>query len=121
MLVPLMVLLVDCEEWICNLVESLPCVRRAISCFLFSLERRQQRTSGRNDEKLRPSHTDVIFVVMDALVNVLVDEVLTFYCHETGDCNAVAPRTSSELSQSAECQSVRPHVMVRTPQVHQIP
>ena len=39
MLVFLMVLLVDCEEWFCNLVESLPCVRRAISCTLFSLER----------------------------------------------------------------------------------
>ena len=69
-------------------------------------------TSGRNDEKIRPSHTDVIFVVMDALVNVLVDELFTFYCHETGDCNAVATRASSELSQSAECQSVRSHIGV---------
>ena len=29
------VLFVDCEEWFKNIVESLPCVRRAISCFLF--------------------------------------------------------------------------------------
>ena len=27
---------VDCEEWFYNLVESLPCVRRATSCILFS-------------------------------------------------------------------------------------
>ena len=35
------VLLVDCEEWLYGLVESLPCVRLAISCILFSLEQSQ--------------------------------------------------------------------------------
>ena len=52
---------------------------------------------------------------MDALVNVLVDEVLILYCRETGDCHAVALRASSELSQSADCQSVRSRVTIRTP------
>ena len=45
---------------------------------------------------------------MDALVDVLVGEVLILYCHETGDCHAL--RASSELSQSANCQSVRSRV-----------
>ena len=44
---------------------------------------------------------------MDALVNVLLGEVLILHCHEKGDCPAVALRASSELSQSADCQSVR--------------
>ena len=35
------VLFVDCEEWFKSLVESLPCVRHAISCILFSLEQSQ--------------------------------------------------------------------------------
>ena len=35
------VFFVDCEEWFKSLVESLPCVRRAISCSLFSLEQSQ--------------------------------------------------------------------------------
>ena len=35
------VLFVDCEERFYDLVESLPCVRRAISCVLFSLEQSQ--------------------------------------------------------------------------------
>ena len=52
MLVFLMVLLVDCEEWFCNLVESLPCVRRAISCILFSLER--SRVVDFTDAEHRP-------------------------------------------------------------------
>ena len=48
---------------------------------------RQHRTSGRNDEKMVAlSQADVIFVVMDALVNVLVGEVLILHCHENGDC-----------------------------------
>ena len=58
----------------------------------------------------RPSQTDVIFVVTDALVNVLIGEVLSLHCHENGDCHAVALRASSELSQSADCQSVRSRV-----------
>ena len=37
----------------------------------------------------RTSQTDVIFVVMDALVNVFVGEVLIRYCHENGDCQAI--------------------------------
>ena len=41
MLVLFAVLLVDCEEWFYILVESLPYVRRAISCILFSLQQNQ--------------------------------------------------------------------------------
>ena len=47
---------------------------------------------------------------MDALVNVFVGEVLILQCHENGDCHAVALRASSELSQSADYQSVRSRV-----------
>ena len=47
---------------------------------------------------------------MDALVDALAGEVLILYCHATGDCHAVALRASSELSQSANCQSVRSRV-----------
>ena len=47
---------------------------------------------------------------MDALVNVLVGEVLILHCREAGDCHAVALRAASELSQSADCQSVRSRV-----------
>ena len=36
------------------------------------------------------SQTDVVFVVMDALENVLEDEVLILHCHENGDCQAHA-------------------------------
>ena len=47
---------------------------------------RQQRTSGRNDEKMVADHKQTLFfVVMDALVNILVGEVLTLHCHENGD------------------------------------
>ena len=35
------VLLVDCEEWSCILLGSLPGARRAIVCILFSLEQSQ--------------------------------------------------------------------------------
>ena len=35
----------------------------------------------------RPSQPDDIFVVMDALVNVLVDKVLILHCHKNGDCH----------------------------------
>ena len=34
-----------------------------------------------------PSQPDLIFVVVNALVNVLVDEALTPHCHENGDCH----------------------------------
>ena len=47
---------------------------------------------------------------MDVLVTVLVGEVLSLHCHENGDCHAVALCASSELSQSADCQSVRSRV-----------
>ena len=57
---------------------------------------RQHRTGGRNDE----SQTEVIFVVMDAFVNVLVGWILIIHCHENIDCHAVVLRASSELSQS---------------------
>ena len=48
---------------------------------------------------------------MDALVNVLVGGVLILHCHENGDCRAAALRASSELSQSADCQSLRSRVL----------
>ena len=54
----------------------------------------------------RPSQRYVIFVVVDALVNVFADDAVILYCHEIGDCHAVAFRASSELSQSTNCQSV---------------
>ena len=66
---------------------------------------RQHKTSGRNDEK---RHTDVIFAVMDALVNVLVDEVLILHCHENDDCqepddrHSERSRVGSELLQAAD-------------------
>ena len=76
------------------------------------------KTSGSNDEKDgSPSQTDVIFVVIDALVNVLEDEVLTFHCHENGDCpkpdgrHPAGSRVWSELLQSADgCESERSRV-----------
>ena len=62
-----------------------------------------------------PSQPDVIFVVMNAVVNVLVDEV--FHCHENGDCqepddrHPERPRVWSELLHSADgCQSERSRV-----------
>ena len=61
-------------------------------------------------QKLRkdgsPSQPDVIYVVMNALVNVLVGEVLSLHCHENGDCQEPDDRHSersrvwSELLQS---------------------
>ena len=47
---------------------------------------------------------------MYAFVNVLVGEALILHCRDNGDCHAVALRASSELSQSADCQSVRSRV-----------
>ena len=38
-------------------------------------------------KKCSTSQPDVILVVMNALVNVLVDEVLIIHCHENGDCH----------------------------------
>ena len=38
-------------------------------------------------KKCGPSQPDDIFVVMDALVNVLVDKVLILHCHKNGDCH----------------------------------
>ena len=58
----------------------------------------------------RPPHIEDMFVVMGALVNVLVGDVLILHCYETDDCHAVALRASSELSQSADYQSVRSRV-----------
>ena len=58
----------------------------------------------------RQSPPDVVFVVMNALVNVLVADVL--HCHENGDCqepddrHPERSRVWSELLQSADgCQS----------------
>ena len=47
---------------------------------------------------------------MDALVYVLVGEILMLHCHKNGACHAVALRASSEVSQSADCQSERSRV-----------
>ena len=44
------------------------------------------------------------------LVHVLVGEELILHCHETGDCCAAVLRASFELSQSADCQSLRSRV-----------
>ena len=58
-----------------------------------------------------------MFVVMDASVNVLEDEVLILHCHENGDCqepddrHAERSRVWSELLQSADgYQSARSRV-----------
>ena len=58
------------------------------------------------------THTDAIFVVMDALVNLFVGEVLILHCHANSDCQEPDDRHSershfgSELPQSADgCQS----------------
>ena len=58
---------------------------------------RQHRTSGRNGKDGRPSRADVIFVVMDALVNVLAGEVLILHCHENSDCQEPDDRHSERL------------------------
>ena len=53
------------------------------SLFRHKAQLMSARTSGRNDEKVgRPSQRYVIFVVMDALENVLVGEVLILHCHQ---------------------------------------
>ena len=51
-----------------------------------------------------PSQTDVI------LVNVLVGEIRILHCQENGYCRVVVLRASSELSQSADSQSVRSRI-----------
>ena len=62
---------------------------------------RQKKTSGRNDERDgRPSQTDVIFVVMDALGNVFVGEVLILHGHENGHLIAVRIFHALNLSRS---------------------
>ena len=58
-------------------------------------------------KRCTPSHTDVIFVVMDAFVRIYEDDLI---CHKECDCHAVALRACSELSQSADCKSERPRV-----------
>ena len=64
---------------------------------------RQQKTSGRNNEKGdRPSQTDVIFVVMDALENVFVGEVLILHGHENGDCQEPDDRHSDRSRVGSE-------------------
>ena len=57
------------------------------------------------------SQSDVIFVVTNALVNVLVDEVLVPHCHLNGDCQESRSRGSSGLFRSAgDCHSERSRV-----------
>ena len=63
-----------------------------------------------------PSQLDVTFVAMNALVNVLVDEVLILQCHDNGDSqepddrHPERSRVWSELLQSADgSQSERSH------------
>ena len=45
----------------------------------------------------RLSQTDVVFVVMGVLVNVLMNEVLILHCHENGDCQEPDDRHSERL------------------------
>ena len=47
----------------------------------------QNKTSGRYHERCSPSQPDVIFAFMNAIVNVLVDEVLLPHCHKNGAMN----------------------------------
>ena len=60
-------------------------------------------------KRCTPSHTDVIFVVMDALVRICQCHEKCDY-HKSDDLDAVSSRAWSELSLSAECQSVRSRV-----------
>ena len=53
----------------------------------------QKKTSGRRKDG-SPSQPNVMFVVMNALVNVLVDEV--FHC-QNGDCQGPDDRKSRSL------------------------
>ena len=83
---------------------------------LTSLAAKQDKWQKRRKDG-GPSQPDVIFVVRNALVNVLVDEVLILHCHENGDCQEPAvrhlerSRVWSELLQPAEsCQSERSRV-----------
>ena len=100
-----------CANWLVGLEPKQLSEQSAIHMVENGLYSHQNKTTKDKWQKWRkdgrPSQTDVIFVVMDALVNVLVGEVLILHCHENGDCHAVALRASSELSQSADCQSVR--------------
>ena len=58
-----------------------------------------------------PSQSDAIFVVMNALVNFLVDEVLIPHCHLNDDCQESRSRVWSGLFQSADdCHSERSRV-----------
>ena len=81
---------------------------------LTSLRAKQDKWQKRQKDG-SPSKPDVVFVVMNALVNVLADEVL--HCHENGDCqepddlHPERSRVWSELLQSSDgCQSERSHV-----------
>ena len=57
------------------------------------------------------SQSDVIFLVMNALVNVLVNEVLVPHCHLNRDCQESRARVSSGLFQSADdCHKERSRV-----------
>ena len=57
------------------------------------------------------SQSDVIFVVVNALVCVLVNEVLAPHCHLNGDCQVFRSRASSGLFQSVDdCHSGRSRV-----------
>ena len=59
------------------------------------IKTKQQKTSGRNEEKMVARHKQiVIFVVMVALENVFVSEVLILHCHENGDCQEPDDRHS---------------------------
>ena len=51
-----------------------------------------------------PSRTDVIFSVMEVVVNVPVDEVLTDHCRENGDCQEPDDRHSERSRVSSEFQ-----------------
>ena len=64
---------------------------------------RQQMDKWQNWRKNgRPLKTDVIFVVMNDLVNVLKDDVLILHCHENGDCQEPDDRHSERSHVSSE-------------------
>ena len=69
---------------------------------------RQHRTSGRDDEKMVARHKQtLVFVVMDALANVLESEVLILHCHENGDCHVKAAAGYSNNTFDCDRSSTR--------------
>ena len=62
-------------------------------------------------KKTSRSQSDILFVVMNALVHVLVNEVFVPHCHLNGDCQESRSRVSFGLFQPADdCHSERSRV-----------